>query len=606
MSELRAEEPLREVDQDAGIPKRLGIGALAQDAAIYGGTRVLLKSLAFLLVPLYAHFLSPSAFGQLELVLATVAFVDVLVAANMDGVFARFFFDRDDPAWRRQVITLYLWIESVYPAAVVIPLILLSSQLSDRIFDTTAYASFFVIALCDLYLTNIVDLPMILCRLRRKPATFAFYSLARGVTQVAFSILLVAVWHLGVKGILIASLVSVCFAFVLTLREYVRDLVRHVDWRVGREMIAFAWPGIVGGLAFYAMNLLDRFFVKHFHGLADAGLYGVAFRYSQLVLVGVLAFRMGWTQWHYSWLDSGRHPQMVARGATYYFFGAGYLAVIVSAWILPVFHLIMPESYWDATPAVAPLALAAVATGAYTLLRGRPQRDEADAPPAAPGAHRRRDRGRPLLPAHPAVSRSSAPPGRRRPRSGPSRCSCSSSRTASTAFRGTGRERSACSGSRSGSASRRSPWTPGCRSASRSSFEPGSPPPTRSPCVSRATSRRTTWPRAVRRCVGSSGCGDDPPVLDDARPSMSAGTGSPSRERSVGATSRRSRSAPGPASTPGAGEHVEPVVGVIGVVRPGVVLEDVDGARADLADRCASTGRRSRRAGRARSRCGSS
>jgi O-antigen/teichoic acid export membrane protein len=367
VSELRAEEPLREIAQDEGAPRRLGIGALAQDAAIYGGTRVLLKSLAFLLVPLYAHFLSPAQFGQLELVLATVAFVDVLVAANMDGVFARFFFDRDDPAWRRQVITLYLWIESVYPALVVVPLVLLSAQLSDRILDTTAYASFFVIALCDLYLTNIVDLPMILCRLRRKPLTFAFYSLVRGLTQVTFSVLLVAVWHLGVKGILIASLVSVSIAFVLTLREYVHDLVRRVDWRVGREMIAFAWPGIVGGLAFYAMNLMDRFFVKHFHGLADSGLYGVAFRYSQVVLVGVLAFRMGWTQWHYSWLNTDRHPDMVARGSNYYFFGAGFLAVAVSAWILPVFHLVMPEDYWDATRAVAPLALAGVATGAYTL-----------------------------------------------------------------------------------------------------------------------------------------------------------------------------------------------------------------------------------------------
>jgi O-antigen/teichoic acid export membrane protein len=367
MGELRGEEPLREVGEDDAIPRRLGIGALAQDAAIYGGTRVLLKSLAFLLVPLYAHFLSPEQFGQLELVLATVAFVDVLIAANMDGVFARFFFDRDETAWRRQVISLYLWIEAVYPAAVVVPLILASSQLSDRMFGTDAYAAFFVLALCDVYLTNIVDLPMILCRLRRKPTTFAFYSLARGLTQVVFSVLLVAVWHLGVKGILIASLVSVCFAFGLTLREYVRDLVRHVDWRVGREMIAFAWPGIVGGLAFYAMNLMDRFFVKHYHGLADSGLYGVAFRYSQLVLVGVLAFRMGWAQWHYSWLRSARHPAMVARGANYYFFGAGLLAVTVSAWILPLFHAIMPERYWDATPAVAPLALAGVATGAYTL-----------------------------------------------------------------------------------------------------------------------------------------------------------------------------------------------------------------------------------------------
>jgi O-antigen/teichoic acid export membrane protein len=76
---------------------------------------------------------------------------------------------------------------------------------------------------------------------------------------------------------------------------------------------------------------------------------------------------MGWAQWHYSWLRSGRHQQMVARGANYYFLAAGFLAVLVSAWILPLFHLIMPERYWDASRAVAPLALAGIATGAYTL-----------------------------------------------------------------------------------------------------------------------------------------------------------------------------------------------------------------------------------------------
>jgi O-antigen/teichoic acid export membrane protein len=132
-------------------------------------------------------------------------------------------------------------------------------------------------------------------------------------------------------------------------------------------MIAFAWPGLIGGLAFYAINLADRFFVLHFHGTSDNGLYEAAFRYSQFVLVGVFAFRLGWPQWHYSWFRTGRHEQMVARGANYYFFGAGFLAVFVSLWILPLFHVLMPERYWPATEALPPLALGAVATGAYTL-----------------------------------------------------------------------------------------------------------------------------------------------------------------------------------------------------------------------------------------------
>ncbi len=368
MTEIRAGEASPKSQEEQGAPPRgLGVAALAEDALIYGGARVLLKSLAFLLVPLYAHFLAPADFGVLELVLAIVAFIDVLIAANMDGVFARFYFERHDAAWRRQIITLYLLIESLYPAVVIGAVILFSGTLSDRVFGTDQYVGFLVIALVDLYLTNIVDLPMILCRVRRKPMTFARYALARGLIQVVFSVLLVAVWHLGVKGILIASLISVCAAFVFTAREWIHDLSRNISPQVGREMIAFAWPGLIGGLSFFALNLMDRFFIKHYHGLAANGLYGTAFRYSQIVFVGVMAFRMGWTQWHYSWLHTERHRSMVARGANYYFFATGFLAVLVSAWILPLFHLVMPRAYWPATDAVAPLALASVGAGAYTI-----------------------------------------------------------------------------------------------------------------------------------------------------------------------------------------------------------------------------------------------
>ena len=108
---------------------------------------------------------------------------------------------------------------------------LLSGPLADGVADRTTYATLFVIALADLYLTNIVDLPMALCRLRRKPITFAFYALSRAVTMVVFSVLFVAVWEYGVKGILLASLTSACVVFVLSAREWVRDLVPRIPPR---------------------------------------------------------------------------------------------------------------------------------------------------------------------------------------------------------------------------------------------------------------------------------------------------------------------------------------------------------------------------------------
>jgi O-antigen/teichoic acid export membrane protein len=366
VSEVRGEERLEEPEDGDEAPQlRLGIGALAQDTAIYGGTRVLVKSLAFILIPLYAHFLTPAEFGVLDLVLAFSALIDVFI--NLPGTLARFYFDKDEPRWRREVITIYFGIEAVYPALLIGALLVFSGPIAGGTVGAATYASLLAISLCDLYLTNIIDLPMSLARLRRKPFRFATYAMTRALTQVFFSVLLVAVWHFGVKGILVASLISACVTFVFTVREYARDLTRSISLGIAKQMISFSWPTILTGFAFYLLNFVDRFFIKHYHGLDANGLYGTAYRYSQIVFVCVVAFRLGWPQWHYSWLNSGRHPQMVARGASYYLVVVGFVAAGVSLWILPLFHLLMPRDYWDATFAVPPLALAAVATGGYTV-----------------------------------------------------------------------------------------------------------------------------------------------------------------------------------------------------------------------------------------------
>ena len=367
MSEVRGEETLSDaLREDEDVPRRLGIAALAYDTAIYGGTRVAVKSLAFLLVPLYAHFLTPSEFGVLELVLATMALIDVFIA--LPGTLARFFFDKDDRAWRRQVVTTYFAIEATYPAVLVAGLMILSGPLADGVADSTTYATLFVIALADLYLTNIVDLPMALCRLRRKPVTFAFYALSRAVTMVVFSVLFVAVWEYGVKGILLASLTSACVVFVLSAREWVRDLVPRdpaaascgrCSSSPGRRSsagsrstpstssTASSSPTTTGprkrplrrGLPLQPGR--RRRGVRLPHGLVAVALLLAPHRAAPA---------------------DGRRA-----GANYFFFAIGFLVALVSLWILPVFHLLMPERFWEATYAVPPLALAAAGTGAFTV-----------------------------------------------------------------------------------------------------------------------------------------------------------------------------------------------------------------------------------------------
>ena len=103
---------------------------------------------------------------------------------------------------------------------------------------------------------------------------------------------------------------------------------------------------------------------------------------------------MGWPQWHYSWLHSDRHPEMVSRGVNYYFIVVGFLVVAVSAWILPLLHLLFASVWWEASDAVLPLGLAAIGTGAYSLFAVGIHGHEADAAAARAGRRGGRPRDR--------------------------------------------------------------------------------------------------------------------------------------------------------------------------------------------------------------------
>ena len=121
---------------------------------------------------------------------------------------------------------------------------------------------------------------------------------------------------------MIASLTAACLLFVVSAKEYVRDLVRGLDWTVGREMVSFGWPTIVSAFAFYALNLLDRF------SSSTTGAPRRALRrrlsLHPIVLVGVFAFRLAGRMPTPGSKD--RHPQMVARGARWFFARSGFLA----------------------------------------------------------------------------------------------------------------------------------------------------------------------------------------------------------------------------------------------------------------------------------------
>ena len=79
------------------------LGRLAGQSAVYGLGSLAARVASVLLLPLYTRYLTPTDYGQVELVLALVLAVSVITKLGLVNAFFRFFFDDDDPQRRKEV-----------------------------------------------------------------------------------------------------------------------------------------------------------------------------------------------------------------------------------------------------------------------------------------------------------------------------------------------------------------------------------------------------------------------------------------------------------------------------------------------------------------------
>ena len=340
---------------------RGGYSLLLKDSVIYGGGRALQKFLVALLLPLYTAFLSRGDYGILGMVVAVTTFLDVFVTLGFDVAFSRFYFDDKTQETRRKVITNVFYVSTVYPLLLLGVLAVFMPQIAPLLLGDQYSPGdwiYFDVALATLFFSNLNDVPFTLFRLEHRPWRFSAYTVGRIFIQVPLSVVFVAVFDWGPMGVLLANLVTAAGMQASLLPTY----IGKVDWRLHRRlmknMLAFAIPALFTGISFYWLKLSDRFFLLHYQGKAEVGLYTVANSLAQPLYLVLMAFRMAWPQWHYAKLDDPeQHRHMVARSSTYFMALNGLALVLMGTYLPLLVHTFLNHRYWSVGPTTFVLAL---------------------------------------------------------------------------------------------------------------------------------------------------------------------------------------------------------------------------------------------------------
>ncbi|WP_282042284.1 oligosaccharide flippase family protein [Winogradskyella flava] len=359
-----------------------GFKSLFKQTFIYGIATVLPRMLSFLLVPLYtseAVLANPAEYGKVSVIFSYFVLFNVILAYGMETAFFRFFNKEDDKDKVVSTSTISLIISSLGFFALAL---VFQNQVASFIDIDVKYIN---IVIWILLLDALVIIPFAWLRANEKPMRYAVIKILNVLINIGLNLFfLLALKDLAQNGgvlesiyrpnfeisyIFIANLVASAVT-VLLLSSFYAKLKYKFDKVLWKQMMRYAIPVLVAGIAFSINETFDRILLKELLPAdiaeSEIGMYSACYKLALFMTLFATAYRLGIEPYFFSHAKT-KNPQKNYASILEFFVALGsliLLAVVVFADVLkPI--IIRSEAYWEAMWIVPIILLANFCLGIY-------------------------------------------------------------------------------------------------------------------------------------------------------------------------------------------------------------------------------------------------
>ena len=284
---------------------------LAGQTVIYGLSSVVGRLLNYLLVPLYTRYFLPEEYGIVTELYAYVAFLVVILTYGIETAFFRYSQKVPDKrtVYSTALISLlvtssifiFILFSSATPIAnwlqypnntdyiqfftLIISLDAVSAISFAKLREQNNATRFALIRLVNIFINIGLNLFFII---------YCPYAIEKGLPSANF-VNSVYSESYGVGYIFVANLIASIVTFLMLLPEMIKS-VWIFDKSIWRQMMIYALPLLVAGLAGMTNETIDRILLKHLlpdtlNASREIGLYGAFYKLSILIVLFIQTFR---------------------------------------------------------------------------------------------------------------------------------------------------------------------------------------------------------------------------------------------------------------------------------------------------------------------------
>ncbi len=334
----------------------LKLRGFAKDAVLYGLGDFGGKIAALIVVPIVSRILTPADYGVLDLLTVSTAFISAIIVMNLPNGFQKYYYLTEGEQ-RKILVTSTIVFELTVTSCSAAILMLLSKPISSIAFASMKYHRLIFLYSATLPLTTLLDMLLLLLRLDRRPIVYSAYSIANASLLPIATYLFVVKFNLqmeGVVGAMLATLATLSFALLLHHR---RKFTPRVKFSLALELARFSIPGVPGIIARNIQNMLPRYFLGFYGGLAAVGIYAMADKVAKIIEMLNTAFNLAWNPFAFSNAGKDDEKYLYAKVFKYYGYGLVMVSLLFGVFSRQVLWILTPPQYHGAEVFVAGLCL---------------------------------------------------------------------------------------------------------------------------------------------------------------------------------------------------------------------------------------------------------
>ena len=290
--------------------------SLSRATAWYTIGNLFVRSVSFLLLPLYSNLISTEEFGRYSLVMSLYAIIAVFYQSGLQSALSKYYLEEENESRRKEIFSTIINAAGLIGITLSIIIFILSGWIALEATGTAGYSGLIRIIFASLFFETITFITLHLLRTKELARKVVVYSSFSAVVNLIFNIYLVYFLKLGIFGIIWAQLVTSVSLFFILL-PFLRDsYMPRMRTDMLKTFLTFSYPLVIAGLLSAAVEVIDRFIIDHFLGKSEVGIYSFAYRIALVMNIFVMSLRGAWTPYSIRIYNAGNYSEEFGKSLT--------------------------------------------------------------------------------------------------------------------------------------------------------------------------------------------------------------------------------------------------------------------------------------------------